>query len=73
MTLLFSAHAFLGYKDSNSIDTGSSALLYSIPVIPRLNFDTINGTNATATVTIPVCDGIVPGPCLDKTTAQIIP
>jgi hypothetical protein len=49
----------------------------NIPVIPKMNFDVVNGTNstetATATVTIPVCDGIVPGPCLDKTTGQIIP
>jgi hypothetical protein len=58
---------------SNNIETGSSAL-DSIPVIPKMNFDTVNGTNytstKTATVTIPVCDGVVPGPCLDKKTGQ---
>jgi hypothetical protein len=47
-------------------------------VIPRMNFEVVNGTNSTtttttATVTISICDGIVPGPCLDKTTGQIIP
>jgi transcriptional regulator len=45
--------------------------------VPQMNFDVVNNTNstetATATVTIPVCDGVVPGPCLDKTTGQIIP
>jgi hypothetical protein len=51
-------------------DDGSSS---AIANIPAMNFDTVNGTNSTATVTIAVCDGIVPGPCLDKTTGRIIP
>jgi hypothetical protein len=50
----------------------SSSVLNSIPVIPKLNF--ANNTNATtATVTLPLCDGLRGGPCLDKTTGQIIP
>lgn len=57
-----------GGSDSGS---SSSSTLANIPVIPAQ----VNSTNAntTATVTIAVCDGIVPGPCLDKTTGQIIP
>jgi hypothetical protein len=62
------------FRSNNNIDTGQAAL-DSIPVIQPLTPEQLNGTNATktATVTIPVCDGIVPGPCLDKTTGQIIP
>jgi hypothetical protein len=44
------------------IDTDKAAL-DSIPVVPRMNFDT---ANATATVTIPVYEGVVPGPCLAR-------
>lgn len=59
---------------SNGDNSGSSAI-DSIPVIPEMNFDTVNGTNSTeiATVTIPVCNGVLPGPYLDKTAGQIIP
>lgn len=61
---------------SNNDDEANS--INNIPVIPRMNFEVVNGTNSTTTmttasVTIPICDGIVPGPCLDKTTGQIIP
>jgi hypothetical protein len=59
---------------SDSADTGQAAL-DSIPVIQPLTPEQLNGTNLTktATVTIPVCDGVVGGPCLDETTGQIIP
>jgi hypothetical protein len=62
---------FRGNSNNNG-DTGQSAL-DNIPVIQPLTPAQLNGTNATATVTIPVCDGIVSGPCLDKTTGQIVP
>ena len=55
-------------------DTGSA--LDSIPVIPKLNFNATNSTSTsstTATVTLPICNGVVPGPCFDKSTRQIIP
>jgi hypothetical protein len=46
----------------------------SIPVIPKMNFaTTANGTTTTANVTIPVCNGVVGGPCLDPNTRTIIP
>jgi hypothetical protein len=54
----------------------SSSDIDNIPVIPPMNFaNSTNGTTttATATVTIPVCNGIVCGPCLDQNTGQIIP
>jgi hypothetical protein len=62
------------FRSNNNIDTGQAAL-DSIPVIQPLTPEQLNGTNATktATVTIPVCDGVVGGPCLDKTTGQIVP
>jgi hypothetical protein len=50
----------------------SSEILNSIPVIPKLDFNATNSTT-TATVTIPVYDGLRGGPCIDKTTGQIIP
>jgi len=56
------------FRSSND-DSGSSAI-DSIPVIQPLN---VTQANATATVTIPVCDGVRGGPCLDKTTGQIVP
>jgi hypothetical protein len=64
------------FRSSKNDNSGSGAI-DNIPVIPKMNFDVVNDTNstatATATVIIPICDGIVPGPCLDKTTGQIIP
>jgi hypothetical protein len=45
-------------------NTGSSstAINNNIPVIPQMNFAQVNGTNSTtATVTIPICDGITGG------------
>jgi hypothetical protein len=43
-----------------------------IPVIPRINFAT-TANETTANVTIPVCNGVVGGPCLDPNTHTIIP
>jgi hypothetical protein len=45
----------------------------TIPTIPQMQFPTTTANGTTANVTIAVCDGIVPGPCLDRTTGQIIP
>jgi hypothetical protein len=60
-------------SNNNVMDTGQAAL-NNIPVIQPLNFDNATTTNnATATVKIPVCNGLVGGPCLDKVTGQIIP
>jgi hypothetical protein len=60
---------------SDSIGNTGSSALDNIPVIQPLFNNSTNTTSSTttATVTIPVCDGILPGPCLDKTTGQIIP
>jgi hypothetical protein len=59
--------------DSLSHNVGQkSSAADSIPVIPKMNFaNTANGT--TANVTIPVCNGVVGGPCLDPNTHTIIP
>jgi hypothetical protein len=46
----------------------------NVPVIQPLPVNStviVNGT--TANVTMPICDGVVGGPCLDKITGQIIP
>lgn len=63
---------------SDSIGNTGSSALDNIPVIQPLfsnnnNTNTTSSTTRTATVTIPICDGIVSGPCLDKSTGQIIP
>jgi hypothetical protein len=59
--------------DSLSSNVGQkSSAADSIPVIPKMNFaNTANGT--TANLTIPVCNGVVGGPCLDPNTHTIIP
>jgi hypothetical protein len=63
----------IGVTDSlfcNDDNRGST--IDNIPVIPQMNFaTTTNGT--TANMTIPVCNSIVGGPCLDPNTHTIIP
>jgi hypothetical protein len=44
------------------VGNDGSNIINNIPVIPQMNFaTTTNGT--TANVTIPVCNGVVRGPC----------
>jgi hypothetical protein len=41
---------------------------YGVPVIPKMNFATTITNGTTANVTIPVCNGVIGGPCLDPNT-----
>src|ERR1041385_5186084 len=47
----------------NKFFRGHNNEIKEIPLTPQMNFAQTNGTNAT--VTIPICNGVVGGPCLD--------
>jgi hypothetical protein len=44
-----------------------------MPSIPQMNFATTATNGTTANVTVPICNGIVGGLCLDPNTHTIIP
>jgi hypothetical protein len=55
-----------------SVGNDGSGIINNVPVIPQMNFaTTADGT--TANVTIPVCSGVIGGPCLDPNTHTITP
>jgi hypothetical protein len=59
-------------NDDTKFFRGHNNEIKEIPMIPQMNFaTTTNGT--TANVTIPICNGVVGGPCLDPNTHTIIP
>jgi hypothetical protein len=59
-------------KNDTKFFRGHNNEIKEILVIPQMNFaTTTNGTTA-ANVTIPVCNGVVGGPCLDPNTHTII-
>jgi hypothetical protein len=60
-------------KDHAKLFQGHNNEIKEVPAIPQMNFATITNGTTRANVTIPVCNGVVGGPCLDPNTHTIIP
>jgi hypothetical protein len=55
------------FRSNDNVDTGQAALANK-PVIQPLNVTAMN-----ATITMPMCNGVVSGPCWDSTNNAVVP